>query len=377
MSNYNLRLIEDIYDTIAKPDTWNDVLETFVAEFNFLGANIFCSDEINSELTTAWLSPLISRLFPEYFDGGYYDIETKVFPVIPQVATEQNFIDEQFLLKKMLRETGSTVPEMKSVHDWLNENWGIRHRMSAALNINPSYWSFITIHLGNNTSFSEIGSEADYLLPHIAKAIQINRPFTLLKQRFNAVLDVLDKFKLGVFILNRHNEPIIKNISAQRILDDKDGIFVNAQGKIKMRTKDDIDIVSKSIEDLQSSSQNVQGHVIKRNSSSLPYYVEFSNINLSSEGEVGKYFLLVTIDPEWSEIVDLSGIEKVFGLSNSETSVAELLVEGKSNNEIAESRNVSAETIKTQVKAIMDKTDCVNRMALIKLAHRINIPVGR
>ena len=89
------------------------------------------------------------------------------------------------------------------------------------------------------------------------------------------------------------------------------------------------------------------------------------------------YRLMVVTDPERDDIVNLSGIRRIFQFSNAEEQVAEKIVKGSSYKEIAEYRGVSPETIKAQVSSVLRKTGCKNRTELVCLAHRASIPVDQ
>ena len=62
--------------------------------------------------------------------------------------------------------------------------------------------------------------------------------------------------------------------------------------------------------------------------------------------------------------LDLALIREAFGLTRAEGEVAADLVNGRSSADIARDRDVSPETIHTQVKAILSKTGCARRAEL-------------
>ena len=60
----------------------------------------------------------------------------------------------------------------------------------------------------------------------------------------------------------------------------------------------------------------------------------------------------------------------------AEAAVCELVVKSYTNNEIPDSRNVSPDSVITQVKSLAYKTNSPRRGKLILLAHSVNIPVN-
>ncbi|MEJ2406885.1 MAG: LuxR C-terminal-related transcriptional regulator [Candidatus Thiodiazotropha sp.] len=81
------------------------------------------------------------------------------------------------------------------------------------------------------------------------------------------------------------------------------------------------------------------------------------------------------VDLHVAKHLDMGGISKIFSLSNAEKNVAELLINGLSPNEIAESRNASIDTIRKQLKAVYAKTGIQSQLGLLRLASIANPPI--
>ncbi|MBY6224047.1 helix-turn-helix transcriptional regulator [Ferrimonas balearica] len=58
------------------------------------------------------------------------------------------------------------------------------------------------------------------------------------------------------------------------------------------------------------------------------------------------------------------------GLTLAETQVMDLLLQGLDGSEIAQRRGVSKETVKSQIKSLLHKTDCRHQNQLISKMHR-------
>lgn len=85
--------------------------------------------------------------------------------------------------------------------------------------------------------------------------------------------------------------------------------------------------------------------------------------------------IVYVIDPANVEMVSTQGIARLYGLTPAEDAVCALLLNGMSTNEIAETRSVTVETVKSQIKSLLEKTRTKNRVQLIKLALSINLPI--
>lgn len=69
-------------------------------------------------------------------------------------------------------------------------------------------------------------------------------------------------------------------------------------------------------------------------------------------------------------------IGNAYNLTSSEQEVCGMLIRGISLSDIAESRNVTVETVKTQIKSFYRKTNCKSRVALTRLAIKTDPPVS-
>jgi DNA-binding CsgD family transcriptional regulator len=94
--------------------------------------------------------------------------------------------------------------------------------------------------------------------------------------------------------------------------------------------------------------------------------------------EIGDSFtgcIVYMIDPSRPPRVSTDGMQQVFGLSDVEAAVCRLLIDGRTNAEIADIRGVSTETIKSQLKSLMNKTGVDGRVPLVRLALSVNLPI--
>lgn len=85
--------------------------------------------------------------------------------------------------------------------------------------------------------------------------------------------------------------------------------------------------------------------------------------------------MVIAIDPENRSVISTAGMEKLYGLTGAEMRVCRLLVEGCETQTIADMRNVTAETVRTQVKSILAKTRTSKRSDVVRLALTVNLPV--
>lgn len=69
-------------------------------------------------------------------------------------------------------------------------------------------------------------------------------------------------------------------------------------------------------------------------------------------------------------------IAEAYGLTRAESALAECLLEGLSPQEIADRRGVAIETVRTQVKSLLAKTETRRQVELVALLSRLPCPTG-
>jgi DNA-binding CsgD family transcriptional regulator len=82
------------------------------------------------------------------------------------------------------------------------------------------------------------------------------------------------------------------------------------------------------------------------------------------------------IDPENHRVLSIDRLARLFRLTEAESQLCRLMLEGLSAREIAECRGVGEQTVKTQFKAIYAKTGAHRRAELVRLAVTVDPPIA-
>lgn len=95
----------------------------------------------------------------------------------------------------------------------------------------------------------------------------------------------------------------------------------------------------------------------------------------SSEIDTGfRGAMVLVIDPNRAMSIPLDALKVLYGLTQTEAQVAELLSEGHSYDNVAEVRNVGKETIKSQVASLYRKMNTDSRAGLVRRVLSISLP---
>jgi DNA-binding CsgD family transcriptional regulator len=220
------------------------------------------------------------------------------------------------------------------------------------------------------------------LVPHLARAIETQRPFQLLLRRFGAVLAALDRLGLGVLILRHDGDVVVANREAERILDADDGLRRSARSRLEAADAAADARLRSALRRADRAArleepERITTLELPRRAGGEPYLADVAPLRDHGD-EMGAGFsgvLLVVVDADHREMVSVEGLARSYGLSPMETRVCRMIAQGMTLREIAEKRGVSFDTVKTQSRAIYAKTGTRNRRELVRRAISILPPL--
>jgi len=267
---------------------------------------------------------------------------------------------------------------------FIRQKVGVRRRIGFPLNKNRGW--FDGMAFGFDKDLARVPDQAiDRLRPfvvHLAKAVELARPFHILKQRYNAILSVLDRMSTGLVLVLETGAIVLTNREAQRILSLSDGLSLSRENTLRAGGTTRTAELHKHIHDMAMTTQGRGAALnrlmmLERPSGARPYLLEVVPLRDSTdELNVGLCGALVVImDPENTADFDISTFAQLHELTPAEAQVCALLLNGNKAGDIAEIRNTRLSTAKTQIKAIYAKTGVGNRAALTRLLVKTLPPI--
>jgi len=377
VSSDHLNFIPKIYDTMTNSGNWPNVLDEFA---HFCGASdgtLIFGDNVFPEISSRLVTPNFASVVAEgsTYDEQFADDEYRAFCVVKQYPP-QTWITDEEAFGKPVDEIACTL--------YQREHFGVDRRAGAFLNETPIWFDGVSLNykLGRGNITDEEAKVSQIFLPHLAKVLEINRPFALLKNRYQAILSVLDYFDIGVAITNREGEVIIKNHEAERALDDNNGLALSRENKFVLRSSEHKNQLSTQIAaaaDTKNPDEFDTVLAVPKRDGGLPWLLEVTPMS-SLSGEIDGAFSGAAVfitDPSKKEVISTSGMEALFKLTSAESEVCSMLAKGSKIEEVADTRNVSPQTVRSQVKALFAKTDTTSQLELVRLALKVNLPVKR
>lgn len=370
-----------IYDVATSDKNWSRALDQFCDKGGVKGVALFSSDNTSYAHSAYALNEYFgndrARAIVEEYFSRFGDLDQKavefVFKKQPFHRIEDqdigpNFFyhrsrpDLEFLIKKMgvFRRAAYNISGSKGWNALVSLNYGVEVKRYDAKHV----------------------EEANLLASHLGKALEINRFYSKLRNKYQAVLTMLNHVEVGMCIALESGEILSRNTHAEQILAAKDGLAINQYNHLAFLSGTASDQLNDAIKKCSQTAQGQQSVseksiLIRRKSGKLPYLIEVSPLRDGDDELNDKLSgaLILIIDPESPIKLNAQPLKILFGLTQAETGIVDLLFQGCCEDEIAERRNVTLNTIKNQRKTIYSKFDVSSRAQLIRKATAISPPI--
>lgn len=364
-----------IYDAALSDQHWPRALKLISHEIDAVGSFIVAVDQV----------------------GLPFHIQSSTYPVEQLRSYIENYsrFDEQNFSAlaaaptlRLLRDCDvADVSRFEGRGDymWMRENIGARRKAAVRLNGGKG-WSDVTAFQFREewaASTEPIQNVLDVLLPHLAKVVEVNRKFMILRAQYNAAIAALDRVRIGACIAGPKGEVIVANREAQRIFSLDDGLSLSKSGYLACSTADaSAELTSKIAFASRTARGDWDQHeailLAQRKTDARAFVVELAPLRDSTgELEPGLTGTLVfIIDPENQSAISIQKLVRLCGLTDAEAKVCHQMVSGRSSAEIARERGVSEDTVRSQFKAVYAKTGVRRRADLVRLAVTVDPPIG-
>jgi DNA-binding CsgD family transcriptional regulator/PAS domain-containing protein len=226
---------------------------------------------------------------------------------------------------------------------------------------------------------------ANRLVPHLARAFDLNRGLVSVTRRRRALAEVMNRLPTGVILLNDEGRAVFANRSATRILDRNDGVFVadDALHVSDVRTDEALqrhiaDAITSRLPDAgeEPVERRIGGTVgATRTAGAGAYTVSVSRLLPGSSIHDAVASVLLS-DPEIGAEPAVELLRELHDLTPAEADLMGQLARGRSLAEAARARGASISTARSQLKQVFFKTGTSRQGELVQLVLRCVIPVA-
>ncbi len=369
--------ILELYDAAVNPSRWRHALNLVAEEVGGVASMVLVR---KPEGWRRDLQLLSNRYldFSRSAEGMYYGLRYSRLQ-----NPDWNYLSEcQPMQPTWDLEAGYTAHELdrRKDYSYLISRVGVRRRLGVRLNDDRLWFDALSVGFPDDMPGGSPDQKAllHSVLPHLSKSIEMSRIFLALRRKHKAALTALDHVEHALIVVDAKQNIIVANAKADQVFGESMLISKDQHGRLCC--SDDLD-TRKLKAAIETACKIADGNAtITPNSTWLnltgdgaaSLAIDVAPIrDTSDELDESNALALITLtSPDHLPAINLKSFAKAYSLTRAETEVCELAFSGLSIGVIAERRNTSPNTVKSQVATILSKTNSNSRLELIHLITR-------
>ncbi len=359
-------LIEAIYDAAVMPELWSIFLEQLSDTFksrgtalhlvDFASLNSTCRSDESSFIQTVRTDPETVVSYERYYSKVNVWLEnSKNLPEGELITSDRLFPVQEFV-------------KTEWYNDWLKPQ-DYFHAMIGHLLKQDTLTVRLSIFRSQQQPFSADETALfARLVPHLRRSCMIHKKFSEVKSVLNTGTELLNRLPVGLVLFDKCGQAVFVNRMAESLIRCSDGFRLNTAGRCQADSANETralrQLISNAIELGHGNAMNLH-----RGSSSRPLsaiVVSLQNQPLPFIGSVPTVALFLC-DPDLPLNLDDSLLTQCYGLSPAEAKLATALLRGQTVSDYAQTRGISNNTVKTQLKQVLEKTQTHRQSELIQL----------
>ncbi|QPK64485.1 helix-turn-helix transcriptional regulator [Methylomonas sp. LL1] len=359
-------LIGKIYDASVMPELWPIFLEQLSDIFSSRGTALYLVDfaSRSSICHSDDISFIQSvRIAPEA--GASYD----------RYYSKVNvwFENSRHLAEGKLVTTDRLLPARELVrtewyNDWLKPQ-GYFHAMVGHLLKQDTLAVRLSIFRAKPQPFSadETALFARFV-PHLRRSCLIHKQLCDLKGALATGTELLNRLPIGLVLFDQCGQAVFSNRQADILIGSAAGFSLNAGGRCMAGNASDTralrQLIGKAIALGQSNAMSLQRYASNRPLSAIAVSLQNQHLPFFGARPAAALYLH---DPDRPLELDDSLLIQCYGLSPSEAKLAMALLCGQTLADYAQTRGISNNTVKTQLKQVLAKTGTHRQSELVQL----------
>src|SRR5262249_8445356 len=192
-------------------------------------------------------------------------------------------------------------------------------------------------------------------------------------RRHQALEDAIDRFPTGVTLLDARGNLLLANRGARRIFAQNDGLALDGTAVRAAAVSDETALrraLARSVE-AAVAGRLIESAVlsVSRHSGRRPYAVMVGPLrpHVGDPTAADAVVVLYVADLEQGVLRRREVLRELYGLTEAETQLVELLCQGSSLDEAAGARGVTMNTARSQLKQVFAKTQTSRQSELVRL----------
>ncbi|ATO18283.1 helix-turn-helix transcriptional regulator [Acinetobacter sp. LoGeW2-3] len=365
-------IIELIYDAAIDPKLWGKVLEEIVAFTQSTTAIYTYLDQLNPEQNF-----VITHNIPEVGLENYHKEHLDLIDMkLHGEKMKALGVGRSYILDSLPYESMPYTDQQKFYEKCLKPS-NIRYVNGVLLDHGAYKWAMFAIHRSHDSKgYSEHDKKIlERFAKHLRMSLQIYKQVVELKSENRKNIQILEKLKVGVILLNEKMELRFSNQSAQNILNQTNLIWVDQKQCIKTLAnyQNQLDqlILSVLNQSAEASMNYEKGGVLciknTAESSLMLTVVPLNNIPHDELIKINKAVAIFITPSNAKYSLSKKVMKEVYNLSPREIEICELFLNGYDLEGITQHCKITMSSLRTYLKTIFSKTKCNSQVELIRL----------
>jgi DNA-binding CsgD family transcriptional regulator len=213
--------------------------------------------------------------------------------------------------------------------------------------------------------------KAQFILPHLERALQIQHRIAALTQERDVAFDVMDGLAIGILFVTSDARLLFANRVAERALQSAHGLSVS-RGRLRVqdsRQRDHFErLVGEAAQTSAGNGTKAGGVVSVATASGRRLFLLVSPFRSMSIGYGPALPAAVVLfsDPQAEIATPESALQTLFGLTPAQSRLVIALLEGQSLSQYAQGAGISINTAKTQMRQVFAKTGYDRQVDLVR-----------
>jgi len=363
-----LHLVGDLYDAATDLNKWSDFLRAAARCFNSRGAQVFIFDKsdrrIGMSIVVGYEGTIDDTLSRRYQELLPTDPRVKHWERLPgKPRHERQFMDEETLHASQMYREVLKPAEME-------------YHLTFTVEPEPGTQCGIAL-LRDSTEEPFTDEDCDLLselVPHVRRAIKIQRRLAVLDFNNRVALESLDSIPVGIILSDEFSSVRSCNRMAGSFCESKDGVSI-LNDSVLFEDSAINEAVRTAIFDgvMQARAGNVlpnQAFNVPRPSGAAPYSLIVSilwgNHICIDDGLLDEpVAVLYLTDPEHPIETEPELLCRLFGLTFAEASLVRRLVNGMTLKEAALNQKIAEGTARQYLKSVFSKMECGSQKDMV------------
>jgi len=211
------------------------------------------------------------------------------------------------------------------------------------------------------------------LIPHLEQSVALGIQLRQLDSERQIYADSISRRSIGIFTLDKQGNILQSNTKAEQFLKSSDG-FHQAQNRIKLNNSSLNETFNKQIHeaiDLVRRNERVQVYALSvpRDNGKQPYQLLIKPMPVAhhDESDVTPYVTILIQDPEKNLEISVRTLMDLYQLTMSEATIAILLAEGHTTDEVATELDIKKNTVRAHLRSMFVKMGVTQQSMLVTL----------